>query len=65
MIAIEAVIGISLTMVDCENQPRRGGRVAEGGGLLNLQNQMPQCVFNVLAYLVNPDSTRFDHVRPL
>ena len=35
MIAIEAVIGISLTMVDCENQPRRGGRVAEGGGLLN------------------------------
>jgi len=62
MIAIEAVIGISLTMVDCENQPRRGGRVAEGGGLLMLLYLKAQCIFSGLACQNCPDSTPFGYI---
>ena len=54
MIVIEAVIGISLTVVDCENQRRRGGRVAEGGGLLMLPFLARIAVSAVLPASIDP-----------
>jgi hypothetical protein len=35
MFAIEAVTALISAVVDCKSARRRGGRVAEGGGLLN------------------------------
>ena len=36
MFAIEAVTALMSAVLDCRSTRRRGGRVAEGGGLLNL-----------------------------